>query len=99
MSSSINLTSLSPLVPYNVLEYIACIQLVQSFQSVHLDGDLIRAYDNLYGFNRLSAVGGWVKRWIHWGSRDAVLRCDKPTYVNMRFIRNTEEEVYVRCLA
>lgn len=49
-------------------------------------------YDTRNDFDRLSAVGGFVKRWMHWGSHGAVLQQDLATNVDMPFIRCTKEE-------
>lgn len=63
---------------------------------MRFDGVRNCIYDNGYVVDWLSDVGCWVKRWMHWGDRDAVRRCEKVTYAGRPFIRRTEEETYAR---
>lgn len=102
MTSSIILPFLSFLEPLGVRANIRLRTLrldVQRFQSISLDGEHRWAYDNRYGVDSLSAVGGWVKRWMNWGGCAAVLRCDEATYLDMHIIRCADKEIYVRGLA
>lgn len=71
---------------------------MKRFSCITFDGELNLVYDRRIGVNRLSAAGGLVNRWIHWGGRDAVLRCNEATYVDINFIPCMEEEVYARRL-
>lgn len=81
--SSVSLPSLSPLAPFGVCEYIrlhaACL-VVKRIQCMSLDDERSWVYDNRNGVNHLSAVGGWVKRRIYWGSLVALFWCDIATY-------------------
>lgn len=63
---------------------------------MRLDHERNWAHTNRYGVDQMSAIGGWIKRCMHWVVRGAVFRCDKATYVEMIFISCTEEEIYAR---
>lgn len=47
----------------------------------------------------MSAVGSWIKRWIHWGDRGTLPLCDNETYVKTPLIRCVGKEMYARRLA
>lgn len=51
-------------------------------------------YDTRNCDDRLSAVGGFVKRWKQYCGHGAVLRVDLATYVGMRFLCCKEDEAY-----
>lgn len=93
MASSIIISSLLPLVPFSVREYIRlqtrCLNN-QRFQSMRVAGECSSVYDNRFGVERLSGVGSWIKRWMHRSGCGAVLQCEKETYLDMPFIRCTE---------
>lgn len=59
-----------------------------------MDGERIWVFDTRNCADRLSAVGGWVKLRMYWGSRSSVLRRDMPTYIDMSLIYCTEEVTY-----
>lgn len=40
-----------------------------------------------------------MKRWLHWGGRATVLRCDEVSYADILFIRCSEEETHTRRLS
>lgn len=88
----------APLAPFGVREYTRL--HAQRFQSMCLDGERNSVHDNRCGLDLLSAIGGWVKRWMHCGSHDTgVLWCDKAIHFYMLFIRCTEEDFNARRLA
>lgn len=84
-------------MPLGVLDYArlhaSCLD-TQLFQLMRFLGERDWIYDNRYGVELLSAVGAWVKRWMHWGGQGAVARCDKAAYVYILFIRCTEEQLF-----
>lgn len=51
-----------------------------------MGGERNGACDTRNGIDVLSTVCGWVKRWMQWGSRGAVLRRKLTTYVDMPFL-------------
>lgn len=86
---------LSLLAPFGACEYpwLHAPRLnVQRFQSMLPGGERNWIYSNRYDVDRLSAVSGWVKRRMHRVVRRILIRCDKTTYVDIPFIRCTEEE-------
>lgn len=64
-----------------------------------MDGVCSWKYATRYRIKRLSAVCGWVKRWIHWGRCGTVLHRDVATFANIHFISCSEEETYASVLA
>lgn len=66
---------------------------------MRFDAECSWVYDDRYGLDQLSAVGGCVKRWIRWGGCGAVLRCDMETHVDRLYIPCTKEKVYAHRLA
>lgn len=60
------------------------------------NGERNYVLDNRHDVDQLSAVGGWVKRWIHWGDRGTVLLHEEGNYIGLHFILCTEEKIYAR---
>lgn len=58
----------SSFAPFGLPEYIhlhaRCLDF-KRFQAISMDGKRNCVYDTRNGANRLSDVGGWVKRWMH----------------------------------
>lgn len=97
MTSSQMLPPFSPFLPLGLREYIRlhapCLD-VKCFQSIPTDVEHNCVYNTRYGVDSLPNVDGWLNGWMHWCGRGAVLHRDVATYVNMFFIRWTEEESY-----
>lgn len=55
-------------------------------------GEPKKLYDSRNGVERLSGVGGWVKRWMHGSDCDTLLRCDEATYLQLLFFFCIEQE-------
>lgn len=56
-------------------------------------------YDAWNCFNRDTWVGAWIKRWVHWDGRGAVLRKCSAPWRYRPFLRCTVECRYVVCIA
>lgn len=88
MTSSRILPPLSPFSPITLREYILlqapCLD-VKRFQFMPMDCKRNCVYDTRNSVDRLSVVGGWVERWMHWGVRKAALRRDVATSVDIPF--------------
>lgn len=98
MTSSIILSSLSPLVPFGVYAYTrlhAPSLNIQRFHSNHLDGVRDSVHDSRHGIDRLLAEGGLVTCSRRWGGIYSVPRCNQGTYGDMSSTYCIDE-VYAR---
>lgn len=102
MTSDKILPFLSPLAAFAVREYLcryAPRLNAKRFPSMPINVNRTRVYENHHGVDRLSTVGGWIRRRVHLRGFGVVLRSEKATYVDIRFVRCNEERSYARCLA
>lgn len=83
---------LSRFAPFILRKYIPlhspCVD-VNHFQSMLIDEELNLVCDTCNGANRQWTADGWVKLWMNWGGRRAILRRDVEAYVHMLFYRCT----------
>lgn len=92
-----NITFLSPFVPFSLRKYnrllVPCLD-VEHFQSKQIVDDLNCVDITSNDADRLSIVGGWIKRWMYYSGHCAVLFHDVTNYVHMPFIRFPEKKAY-----
>lgn len=72
------------------------------FGAMPSNGDRRSMYDTRADRYRLTAAGTWIKRWVHWGGRGAVLRAEQSslkTTLDMPFLRCHEELGYTTLLS
>lgn len=61
---------------------------------IRYSGDQYFVLDTQMYEERLTGVGSWIRRWLHWGGRDAIDSFTVGTLVDSTYGRYVKERVY-----